>query len=219
MKELRIGLIRVVSFEDEEIIHRHGRFIEESFPGLRVISRCIHDQPKGVYSDESEAAAIPKIIDLGKLIALEERIDALIVSCAADPGVTELREQLDIPVFGAGASVAALALAYGRRIGVLGITDRAPAAIREVLGNHLIAEERPAGVTGTLDLMEESGQRAAAAAVRRFSSAGVEVIALACTGFNTIGYADKLEQTAGIPVLDAVFAAGSAAASLMRKHR
>lgn len=219
MKEQRIGLIRVVSFEDQDIVDRHGCFLEETFPGLRVLSRCIHDQPKGVHDDESEAAAIPRIVDLGRTIASEEGIDALIISCAADPGVLELREQLDIPVFGAGASVAALALAYGRKIGVLGIIDRAPAAIREVLGAHLIAEAKPEGVTNTLDLMEESGREAASAAVRELGCAGVEVIALACTGFTTIGYADELERIAGVPVLDAVMAAGLAASSLMRKHR
>ena len=218
MKEQRIGLIRVVSFEDQAIVHRHGRVLEKTFPGLRVISRCIHDQPEGVHDDESEAVAIPKIVDLGKEIVSSENIDVLIVSCAADPGVMELRKQLDLPILGAGGSVAGLALAYSRKIGVLGITDRAPGAMSEVLGAHVVAEEKLEGVTSTLDLMEEAGRSAASAAVRRLTSAGVEVVALACTGFTTIGYADELERIAGVPVLDAVLAAGLAATFVMRSR-
>jgi len=36
----------------------------------------------------------------------------------------------------------------------------------------------------------------------------LEVIALACTGYSTIGIANDLEKEVGIPVLDAVIAAG-----------
>ena len=48
-------------------------------------------------------AAIPKIIELAKTF---KDIDALILSCADDPAVPELKEQFDIPVIGAGSSVA-----------------------------------------------------------------------------------------------------------------
>ena len=73
-------------------------------------------------------------------------------------------------------------------------------------------------MTSTLVLMEEAGRSAASAAVRRLTSAGVEVVALACTGFTTIGYVDELERIAGVPVLDAVLAAGLAATFVMRSR-
>jgi allantoin racemase len=61
----KIGLIRVVSLEDRKIAELHGRLIERHYPMLQVISRCIKNQPKGIYDDETEALAIPKIIELG----------------------------------------------------------------------------------------------------------------------------------------------------------
>ncbi len=92
-KKHRVGLIRVVSFTDETIANLHGRLIEERFPVLSVLSRCIPDQPEGIYDDASEAAAVPKIVRLGMQMVEKEDLEALIVSCAADPGVEELRKE------------------------------------------------------------------------------------------------------------------------------
>ncbi|WP_374954722.1 OPT/YSL family transporter [Paenibacillus sp. AR247] len=76
------------------------------------MSRSISDQPLGIYDDASEEAALPKIVELG--IQMEqEGCRLLIVSCAADPGVRELRSRVSIPVIGAGSSAALVALSLG----------------------------------------------------------------------------------------------------------
>jgi len=208
MAKTHFGLIRVVSFEDEDIAQLHGRLIEKTFPGLEVSSRCIEDQPRGIYDDETEAQAIPKIIQLGVNFAQEGRIAGLIISCAGDPAVKELREKVQIPVIGAGSAAAGLALSYGQRVGTLGITEGTPAAMKAVLGSNLIAEAKPEGVANTLDLMKDEGRKQALASVNRLRDKGADVIALACTGYSTIGIAEELEQQAGIPVVDAVLAEG-----------
>lgn len=208
MQKIKIGLIRVVSFEDKELIGLHGKLIEDNFPSLQLISRCIKNQPKGIYDKESGKQATPKVIDLGLQIEKEEKVKAIIVSCAADPGVKELRKLLKIPVFGAGSSVATLSLSYGDKVGTFGITEQAPAIMREILGKHLVAEAKPETINTTLDLMDDQGRRKALKSVKYFKKKGVEVIALACTGYSTLGIARDLEEEVKIPVLDAVIATG-----------
>ncbi|MBA7686624.1 hypothetical protein ES703_95074 [subsurface metagenome] len=208
MAKTKIGLIRVVSFEDRKIAELHGRLIEQYYPMLQVISRCIKDQPKGIYNDETEALAIPKIVELGLEFDKEGEIKALIISCAADPGVAELRKQISIPVIGAGSAVAALALTYSDKVGTLGITEATPQVMEDILGSHLVAESKPEGVQTTLDLMTRQGKNKVLASVKSIKEKGAEVIALACTGYSTIGISEELERESGLPVLDAVLAAG-----------
>lgn len=208
MSKRRVGLIRVVTYKDESSAGLHGRLLERLYPELEVFTRCIPDQPSGIYDDETEAMAVPKIISLGERMCREDRIEALIISCAADPGVEELRERVKLPVIGAGSSVACLALAFSNRVATMGITEGTPARMKAILGPCLVAEARPVGVTNTLELNTEAGKASAFAALRGLVAKGARVIALACTGFATLGVADAMAQQAGVPVLDPVVAAG-----------
>lgn len=208
MQKVKIGLIRVISFKDKRLAELHGKLIEKYFPELQLISRCIKNQPKGIYDEETKKIAIPKIVELGSQIEEEGKVKAIIVSCAADPGVKELRKLLKIPVIGAGSSVSALSLSYGDKVGTFGITEQAPPIMREILGKHLVAETKPEGIKTTLDLMTDEGKRNAFESIKYLKEKGAEVIALACTGYSTVGIAQDLEKEVRIPVLDAVIAAG-----------
>jgi len=208
MQKVKIGLIRVISFEDKKLIEFHGKLIEKHFPDLQIISKCIKDQPKGIYNEETKKIAIPKIIELGSRFATEEKAEVIIISCADDPGVKELRKLVQVPVIGAGSSVSAVALSYGSRVGTLGITEKTPPIMQEILGEHLVAEAKPRGVKTTLDLMTDKGRENAFKSVKYLKEKGAEAIALACTGYSTIGIANDLEKAIGIPVLDAAIAAG-----------
>jgi Asp/Glu/hydantoin racemase len=203
----RVGLIRVLTTKDENVLKAHGRLLEARFPEFQVESRCIDDQPEGIYDEKTSAIALPKIITLGEEME-REGMEALIVSCADDPGVGELRKIVKIPVVGAGSSCASVALSCGGKIGTLGIRERAPRIMRDILGDHLVAQTRPGGVKTTLDLMTREGRENALRAAQDLRSKGAEVIALACTGYATIGIAKDLETAAGIPVVEAVEAAG-----------
>lgn len=211
----RVGLIRVLTTNDENLLGAHGRLLESRFPELKVESRCIDDQQKGIYDEETCAIALPKILKLGEEME-QERVKAIIVSCADDPGVEELRNIVKIPVVGAGSSSACLALSCGGRVGTLGIREGAPRVMKDILGKHLVAETRPEGVKTTLDLMTGEGKKNALSAAEYLRKTGAEVIALACTGYATIGIARDLERAAGIPVIDAVEAVGLFAWHLTR---
>jgi allantoin racemase len=211
----RIGLIRVLTTEDENLLNAHGRLLESHFPELQVESRCINDQPKGIYDEESSALALPKILELGKEME-REGVKAIIVSCADDPGVGELRKIVTIPVVGAGSSCASVSLSCGGKIGTLGIRERAPRIMRDILGDHLVSQTRPEGVKTTLDLLTGEGRENAISAAEHLRKTGAEVIALACTGYTTIGIARDLEGAVGIPVIDPVEATGLFAWHLTR---
>ena len=44
MGAFKVGLIRVLTTEDQEVLQSHGRVIMENFPGIEVETKCIPDQ-------------------------------------------------------------------------------------------------------------------------------------------------------------------------------
>jgi len=215
MTRRTVGLIRVLTTYDEDLLNAHGRLIEEYIPGLSVVSVCISEQPEGIHDEETERTALPKIVNAGKMLEAQGHA-AVIVSCAADPGVEQLREVLKIPVVGAGSAGAAIAMAQGIPVGVLGIMDDAPPAVRRVLGSHLAGVARLEGVVTTLDLLTPGMLERAEAAARHLVRSGARSIILACTGMSTAGISFSLQSRLCIPVVDPVLAAGLVVLSTFR---
>ena len=207
IKRYKVGLIRVLTTEDQELLALHGRLLEQYFPMLEVESRCIPDQPEGIHDDATMALGEPKVVALARQM-WQEGFEAIIVSCAGDPGVARARQEVPVPVIGAGESTAALSLYYGSRPAALGITEEVPAGYQRAFGERLVASARGEGVESTLDLMTPQGYAATAEAARGLKEAGADVIALSCTGMSTIQIAPSLEKDLGIPVLDPVMCEG-----------
>ncbi len=205
---MKIGIIRVITSDDQHFLDGHGRILADYF-GLESVTRCIPDQPNGIHSDETEAMAIPKIVALAQQMAADDDIDILYISCAADPGLAECRAVLDIPVIGAGSAGAGFALATADKVGVLGITGDVPAAVKDALGDRMVADIVPDGVGSTVDLMKPEGYEAALRAGDELVAAGAQCILFACTGLTTIGLRPELAARVGVPVVDAVLAAGA----------
>lgn len=204
----RIGIIRVIT-QNQEATDAHGRLVERWFPRFETVSRCIPDQPKGVYDAETKALAVPKVVALAREME-QSGLDGIVVSCADDPGVDEVRAQAGIPVVGAGECTASAAVRFGEKIAVLGITRAVPESYRRILKDRLFADVVPDGVRTTLDLRTEAGMAATVTAAQALAQSGADAIALACTGLATVGIASELEQKAGIPVLDPVLCAAHA---------
>lgn len=206
MKKFKIGVIRVVTINDVEEMSLHGRLLEKYFPFFETTSYCIPDQYDGIYDHDTFEKAVPKLISLAEQVSGD--MDGLIISCAGDPAVRELKNLLDIPVTGAGFPTAVQSLNFGDRIGVLGIEKSAPENYRLVLGEKMIAYRKPEAVTNTNDLQTEKGRQSLFQAARELKESGVEVIALACTGMSTIGIAPLVERSINLPVIDPVIAEG-----------
>ena len=203
--KLNIGLIRVVSSEDINFIEAHGKLIEKYYPSLVVESVGIKNQPEGIHNEYTKSIAIPKIIELAK--EFNDK-DLIIVSCCDNPGVEELKSILNKPVIGAGTAVATIASSIGDKSGVIGISEKVPEPYVNALGENLIDLGLPKGVNSTLDLMTEEGIKSCIQKGEELKEAGVNSIALACTGFSTIGFAQILEKALKIPVLDPVMCEG-----------
>jgi len=176
----------------------------------RSTTRCIEDQPNGIYDEESEAQAIPEIVRLGRELE-HTGCQALFLSCAADPGLAALRAAVAIPVVSAGSAAARMAACLQLPTAVMGIGEHAPAPFRRLLGAD-IPYARPVGVTQTTDLLTPAGRQAALACARQLHEAGARVIVFACTGLTTIGLAPRIRADIGSAAIDAVSAAGMFAA-------
>ena len=203
-----VGLIRVITLDEAQGLNTHGQLIESLYPDIAVESACIPNQPEGIHSPEQTDEAIPKIVQVAR-----ERFankDMILVSCAEDPGVEEIRAAMPgMPVTGGGECAGAAALRYGERVGGLGIVHYAPKAYRRLLGDRLVGNFRPEGVNCTLDLQTPEGHDSCVRTARAMAEAGCEVIALGCTGLGTIGIAAELERVTGLPVIDPVVAMGA----------
>lgn len=203
----RIGLIRVLTAYDQEVLESHGRLLMSLFPDWEVLSLCIPDQPEGIHDEETKKKALPKIENLA-LSMIQDNIQGLIISCADDPAVDKLSKKLSIPVIGAGRSTALLAIGVGKRVGVIGITDETPIGMKEVLKDSLIKEIHPYGVNSTLDLMTPAGRASVLKEAFTLKKDGVDVIALACTGMSTVSLASEIKDRVCLPVIDPVRAEG-----------
>ncbi len=207
MKHPHIGILRVLTTENETVLMAHQNTLQEMFPHWTFSTRCIGDQWEGLHDEATIAAALPKIQEMGTQWAPE--LDGLIISCAGDPGVEKLRESVSIPVTGGGAAAAALSLTMGRKVGVIGIEEHAPPAYERILGAHFGGYILPEGIVTTNDLQTEVGKAAVVKAAEALKEDGCDVIAFACTGLTT-AKAASLIYSVGLPVVDAVVAEGIA---------
>lgn len=207
-----LAVIRVLTTEDEELLQQHGRIIAETF-GLATKSYCIPDQYQGVYDDATREQAIPKIVQLAQQ-AGREGAKAVLISCAADPGLAEARAACKLPVIGAGSALAAVGMALSGQIGILNLTGPTPAGIAAMLGSRLVAEASPRGVRNTTEL--SANKAAALTAAQTLLNQNAQVILLACTGYATIGMTDAITQSLGCQVVDAVQAGGLMAQYILK---
>ncbi len=217
-QKYRIGLVRVMTFEDRERIDQQGQLIENRLPIIKVISQCIPDQPRGIHNAESKRIAVPKILEVAK--ALErEGAEVVIISCAEDPALGMARSELNVPVIGAGSATAAVARSLGRHIGVIGITDSIPASMAEVLGDCLVGYEKIQGVQDAMDLHREAPKKQILqAAINLNKGQSIDVIAFACAGIATLGIDHLIEKELGVYTVNPVLASGiQALYALLRK--
>ena len=209
-----LAIIRVFTTQDEVIKESHSKLLLENY-GIKSKTYCIPDQPKGIYSEETEKEAVPKIVATA-VQAEKEGATSILISCAADPAVNEVRDAVKIPVLGAGSCACAVALALGKKVGVLNLTPYTPEPIKKILGKHLHKEIAPEGVVNTTDLLTDEGFIAAKEAVTLLAKTS-DVIIFACTGLTTMGLKAKIEAEYNIPLVDAVLAAGAIATYPVKK--
>lgn len=210
----RIGILRVVTSDNRGFLEHHQRLIQAEHPGFAFETRCLPDQPDGIFDAATLAHALPQIETLAG--AWAPALDGLIVSCAADPGLKKLKATLPIPVIGAGEACCEKALALGGHIGAIGIEADAPPVFHVRLGDKLIRYRQPEGINCTHDIHTQAGKRAIIAAIKALETDGAEVIALACTGMATTDVAALVAPYSDLPVVNPVLAAGEMMSKRLR---
>jgi Asp/Glu/hydantoin racemase len=209
---MRVALIRALTTRDPRLLPVHGRALERAY-GFTVVTRCIEGQPAGVHDAASLAEAAPKVVALAA--EMEPHVDAVLISCAADPGLADARRALGVPVVGAGSSAAAAAAALGGTVGVLGVDGAIPAAVTDGIGARRSLVASPAAVTDPSGFLSPTGAFGAITEAERLRDAGADVILLASAALTSIGLAGHLRRTLGLPVVDPVMAAGAALAAAL----
>lgn len=206
-----VGLIRVISELPIEKRDAHAALLRSAYPSLQVVTEAIEGFPHGIYNQDLARKAVPAILNVAERLA--PRVDALAVSCADDPGVAELRKRVPLPVVGAGSSLAASCRALGKNVGVLTITERLPFPLQTTFANSAIFWRHVNGVEKTTDL--EAAREAILQAAFELTQRGCNAIALACTGFSTVGAASFLKERLNVPILDPVLAMGAILSAIL----
>ena len=215
----RVGLVRVMTQAKQELIDEQGKLIEGLFPFIEVKSRCIENQPRGIHDAETERIAGPKIVNVARELE-GEGAEVVIISCAADPALGLVRNELRIPVIGAGSATAAVALNLGRDIGVMGIGQELPEAMAELLGDRLKSYKRIEGIETALDLKSPDARERVLGAARAITARSkVDVIALACAGLSTLDVDNAIEQEFGVYTVNPVIASGIQALYAVMRNR
>lgn len=198
-----LGIIRVLTTDDESVLLEHGRLMNHE-AAVQSVTRCIPDQPFGIHDAPTQSQAVPKIVELAKSFEADERIDAVSISCAADPALDECREAVSLPIIGAGVSGAYAARMVSDSVAVLGITETAPDHMRAALGPALHSVRCHPALRKATDLSEEGSRQALLKCAQEAQENGATAILFACTGFSTIHLKPHFDAALTIPSIDLV---------------
>lgn len=211
-----LGIIRVLTTDDDAILNEHGRRMNQ-YLGIHTVTKCIHDQPKGIYDDETEKTAIPKIVDLAEQMVKSYDLEAITISCAADPALVETRKAVSVPVFGAGISGAHAAALVGSKVGIIGITEEPPNQMVKQLGDFYHSHIYSPHIRKTTDLFSNDAKEELMRLCHEVIGNGADVLLFGCTGFSTIQLKHYLIKHVDVPIIDLV-EAQAVAYHLMKKE-
>jgi Asp/Glu/hydantoin racemase len=195
------------------------RGLDESLEALRseldidVDCHTMTNAPFGIESDADITTVSPMVVNW---ISDHPDYDAYVIACYSDPGLDESRLRFDKPVLGIHESAISFCAAHGRKFGVLALgresIQRHIAYVRQLGFREYHAGERPMDISvdeaandpETLDKIIENGRLL-------IEEDGAEFLVLGCAGL--AAWRAPAEKALGVPVIDPVLAAVSAAAS------
>ncbi|MDP6708635.1 MAG: aspartate/glutamate racemase family protein [Alphaproteobacteria bacterium] len=175
----------------------------------------IRSIPHGPGSIESSYDAAIVVPDLLHAVREAERDDfsATIVGCFSDPGLEPMREVVEMPVVGPGASAMHLAAQLGSRFSIISPSDGGGGRVRARLRAMGLADKF-ASVRGiSMSVLDLAQQREATldriAGVGRniAEEDGADVLVLGCMSMAFLEITDDLQERTGMPVVNPVCAA------------
>jgi allantoin racemase len=188
--------------------------------GVEVEVWSLADGPASIESAWEAALVVPELTHAVRR-ARAEGFDAVIVGCFSDPGLEALRELVDIPVVGPGASAVHLAVQLGTRFSVIspgsGGTGRVAARLRALGLADLFASVRGIGMS-VLDLAQDREavlERVTEVARQAAREDGADVFVLGCMSMGFVGVTEDVQKRLQLPVVNPVVAALKTAEALV----
>jgi allantoin racemase len=205
---------------DQELDRRRHALQRHAAQGTTVEVRATDQGRASIEGDYDAALNVPGAIR-ACVEAEEEGFDALIVGCFSDPGLGAVREAVDIPVIGPGASAICLALQLGDKFSIVSPLPRTVKGstpfVREMGVEARFASQRAMGLT-VLDLARQDNaafDKLKAAAEACIEEDGADVLVLGCMSMAFLGMDRDLGEAVGAPVVSPVVAALKTAETML----
>ncbi len=170
-------------------------------PDIECIT--LAEGPIGIETQEHvESVTLP----LRRIVVERNDVDAFVIACYSDPGITVCREATHKPVFGIQESGVLAALSRGERFGVIALgpqsIKRHLRYIRQLGLETRLAAERPLHLSVAAAEEADAYPRVLEVARELVEKDGADVLLLGCAGMTR--HRAPLEQDLGVPVMDPV---------------
>lgn len=184
--------------------------------GPRIECVTLAAGPPGIQTQRDVDGVVAPLLSL--VAELDERAAAFVIACFSDPGLHSARETTAKPVLGIMESGLLTALTLGQRFGVIAILAASiPRHLRMINAMGLasrLAAERAVGLP-VVELADEAKTASRMLAVgKELAADGANSIVMGCAGMAQ--YRERVEQAAGIPVVEPTQAAVAMAIGRVR---
>jgi allantoin racemase len=214
--------ICVVHVNCEELSQDYTALISANFDRVkRPETEIVHKYVARLRRAADTVFAFPIILNkidiVQRMVEAEaEGADAVMVACSGDPGVTEARTLLDIPVIGPMEAAIHLSAQYGKKIGIVTVQDPSWVEYCETMVETAGVAGRLAGVEKidipssqafTVGFADPAPVRASiVAAAERLVERGAASIALGSAGLSVMASNTGLAEVpgTGIPIFDSL---------------
>ena len=216
---MRIGVVHVTT---EAVSGPYTEMITANLerakgPATEVVHRYVGHMRRATDTAISYPTLLNKVDVIREFVELErDGVDAVFVACSGDPGVSEARSLLSIPVVGPMEAAMALACSYGWRFGIVTVADRTWGSWMDQLVHINGFSSRYAGMrqleTPTARVFTEgfSNPALVEADIRgrctELAAAGADAILLGSAGLSTFATSFGLAATDDpvVPVFDVI---------------
>jgi len=162
--------------------------------------------PEGPFGIETQEHVESVTLPLRRTVVERNDIDAFVIACYSDPGITVCREATSKPVFGIQESGVLAALSRGERFGVIALgpqsIKRHLRYIRQLGLEKRLAAERPLHLSVAAAEEADAYPRVLEVARNLVEEDGADVLLLGCAGMTR--HRLPLEQALAVPVVDPV---------------
>jgi allantoin racemase len=182
----------------------------------RIECVTLAEGPSGIQTQRDVDGVVAPMLRL--IAELDPRAAAFVIACFSDPGLHSARETTRKPVLGIMECGILTALTLGQRFGVIAILAASiPRHLRTINAMGLssrLANERAVGLP-VVELADESKASSRMIEVgRQLAADGANSIVMGCAGMAQ--YRDRVEQAAGVPVVEPTQAAVAMAIGRVR---